>query len=122
MRNIGSSFFIALCVTEIVRTQAQNYERLGESISPYNATLHLPWVMGSWSIDTLADLSRLAKEINRQAAMIGYLNAFTLYTRDLGVGGAAGPAGAEDPPQDLTGRLTPAPTAWWDRRCARSRS
>jgi DHA2 family multidrug resistance protein len=80
MRNIGSSFFIALCVTEIVRTQAQNYERLGESISPYNATLRLPWVMGSWSTDTLADLSRLAKEINRQAAMIGYLNAFTLYT------------------------------------------
>jgi DHA2 family multidrug resistance protein len=80
MRNIGSSFFIALCVTEIVRTQAQNYERLGEAISPYNATLHLPWVMGSWSTDTLADLSRLAKEINRQAAMIGYLNAFTLYT------------------------------------------
>jgi len=80
MRNIGSSFFIALSVTEIVRTQTQNYARLGELISPYNASLHLPWVMGGWGLDTLPDLARLAKEINRQAAMIGYLNAFTLYT------------------------------------------
>jgi DHA2 family multidrug resistance protein len=80
MRNIGSSFFIALSVTEILRTQAQNYSRLGEMISPFNERLRLPWVMGNWSVETVPDLARLAKEINRQAAMIGYLNAFTLYT------------------------------------------
>jgi DHA2 family multidrug resistance protein len=80
LRNIGSSFFIALCVTEIVRTTAQNYGRLGEAISPFNERLHLPWVMGGWTMDTLPGLASLAKVINRQAAMIGYLNAFTLYT------------------------------------------
>ena len=80
LRNIGSSFFIALCVSEIVRSTAQNYERLGEAISPFNERLKLPWVMGGWVMDTLPGLAGIAKEINRQAAMIGYLNAFALYT------------------------------------------
>jgi DHA2 family multidrug resistance protein len=40
----------------------------------------MPWVMGEWNTETLPGLARLAKEINRQAAMIGYLDAFALYT------------------------------------------
>jgi DHA2 family multidrug resistance protein len=80
MRNIGSSFFISLCVADIVRVTAQNYSRLSEMISPFNDRLALPWVMGGWSIDTLSGLARLSKEIGRQAAMIGYLDAFAMYT------------------------------------------
>ncbi len=80
LRNIGSSFFISMCVADIVRVTAQNYSRLSEMISPFNDRLALPWVMGGWSIDTLPGLARLSKEINRQAAMIGYLDAFALYT------------------------------------------
>src|SRR5216683_1082735 len=80
LRNIGSSFFISMCVADIVRVTAQNYSRLSELISPFNNRLALPWVMGGWSIDTLPGLARLSKEINRQAAMIGYLDAFAMYT------------------------------------------
>lgn len=80
LRNIGSSFFISLCVADIVRTTAQNYSRMSEMISPYNDRLALPWVMGGWTTDTLSGLARLSKEINRQAAMIGYLDAFAMYT------------------------------------------
>jgi MFS transporter, DHA2 family, multidrug resistance protein len=80
MRNIGSSFFISLCVADIVRVTAQNYSRLSEMISPFNDRLALPWVMGGWSADTLSGLARLSKEIGRQAAMIGYLDAFAMYT------------------------------------------
>ncbi len=80
MRNIGSSFFISLCVADIVRVTAQNYSRLSEMISPFNDRLALPWVMGGWSIDTLSGLARLSREIGRQAAMIGYLDAFAMYT------------------------------------------
>src|SRR5882762_6651714 len=80
MRNIGSSFFISMCVAEIVRTTARNYSQLGEMISPYNPRLALPWVMGGWDMDTLPGLARLAKEINQQAAMIGYIEAFAMYT------------------------------------------
>ncbi|MSP00787.1 MAG: DHA2 family efflux MFS transporter permease subunit [Acetobacteraceae bacterium] len=79
-RNIGSSFFISVCVAEIVRATGANYSRLTEMISPFNKSLDLPWVMGSWTMETPVGLARLAKEINRQAAMIGYVNAFTYYT------------------------------------------
>ena len=80
LRNIGSSFFISLCVTDVVRVTAQNYSRMTEMISPFNKRLTLPWVMGGWDTDTLAGLARLSKEIGRQAAMIGYLDAFAMYT------------------------------------------
>lgn len=36
--------------------------------------------MGAWSTDSIEGLARLAKEIDRQAAMIGYTNAFAYYT------------------------------------------
>jgi DHA2 family multidrug resistance protein len=35
--------------------------------------------VGSWSFGTPGGLLALAGEIQRQAAMIGYINAFTLY-------------------------------------------
>lgn len=80
LRNIGSSFFISMCVADIVRVTARNYSRLSEMISPYNDRLALPWVMGGWDADTVSGLARLSKEINRQAALIGYLDAFAMYT------------------------------------------
>src|SRR5437764_1323052 len=80
LRNIGSSFFISMCVADIVRVTARNYSRLSEMISPFNDRLALPWVIGGWNMETLPGLARLSKEINRQAAMIGYLDAFALYT------------------------------------------
>lgn len=80
MRNIGSSFFISISVAEIIRTTGENYSRLSEMVSPYNRAMSLPWVMGSWTAETAPGLARLSKEINRQSAMIGYTNAFGLYT------------------------------------------
>ena len=80
LRNIGSSFFISLSIAEIVRATGANYSRMTEMISPYNTTLSLPWATGAWSAEDARGLARLAKEIGRQAAMIGYLNAFMMYT------------------------------------------
>lgn len=80
LRNIGSSFFISICVAQIVQATGENYSRMTELVSPYNRSLALPWVMGAWTTDTQQGLARLAKEINRQAAMIGYVNAFGMYT------------------------------------------
>ena len=40
----------------------------------------MPDVMGGWTTETLQGLARLSKEIDRQAAMIGYVNAFGMYT------------------------------------------
>jgi DHA2 family multidrug resistance protein len=80
LRNIGSSFFISICVAEIVRSTGANYGRLIELINPYNKTLTMPWVTGAWDVDSVKGLAQLSKEINRQAAMIGYINAFGLFT------------------------------------------
>ena len=80
LRNIGSSFFISICVAEIVRATGANYGRMVENLSPYNPVLSLPWAMGGWDVDSLSGLAKLSKEIGRQAAMLGYINAFGLYT------------------------------------------
>ena len=80
LRNIGSSFFISLSIAEIVRTSGANYSRMTEMITPYNRALAMPGLTGEWTFDTVPGLARLAKEIMRQSMMIGYLNAFTMYT------------------------------------------
>jgi hypothetical protein len=40
----------------------------------------MPWVIGPRSLDNLPDLLALADEVERQAQLIGHLNAFALYT------------------------------------------
>jgi MFS transporter, DHA2 family, multidrug resistance protein len=80
LRNIGSSFFISLSVAEIVRATAANYSRMTEMITPYNTALAMPGIAGAWIFDTVPGLAKVSNEIARQAAMIGYLNAFMMYT------------------------------------------
>lgn len=80
MRSIGSSFFISITVAEIVRTTSANYSRMMELVSPYNKVLTLPSAMGAWTAENVTGMAAIAKEINRQAAMLGYMNAFVLYT------------------------------------------
>jgi DHA2 family multidrug resistance protein len=80
LRNIGSSFFISICVAEVVRASSANYSRLVEMVNPFNRSLLLPWVTGAWDTETVTGLAKLSKEIGRQAAMLGYINAFGLYT------------------------------------------
>ena len=80
LRNLGSSLFISIAVAEIIRTTGANYSRMTEFVSDYNKAMQLPWVTGAWTVDSLTGLARLSKEINRQATMIGFSNAFLLYT------------------------------------------
>lgn len=80
LRNFGSSIFISVAVAEIVRTSSVNYSRMTETASPFNNVWHMPWSTGSWSLDSNVGMAKFANEIGRQAAMIGYMNAFTMYT------------------------------------------
>ena len=80
LRNIGSSFFISLSIAEIVRTTGANYSRMTEMITPYNRSLAMPGLTGGWNFDSVPGLAKVANEIMRQSVMIGYLNAFTMYT------------------------------------------
>ena len=79
LRNFGSSLFISVAVAEIVRSSSANYARMTESISPFNNVLSMPWATGAWSIVTIQGTAKVAGEIARQSAMIGYLNAFAMY-------------------------------------------
>lgn len=72
MRNIGSSFFISISVTILLRTSGVNYGRIVEFVSPYNEMLVLP--------GSAAGLAALSGQISRQALEIGYINAFAAYT------------------------------------------
>lgn len=80
LRNIGSSFYISLSIAEIVRTAGANYSRMTEMITPYNRALTTPGLTGAWTFDTVPGLAKVASEIARQSMMIGYLNAFMMYT------------------------------------------
>jgi DHA2 family multidrug resistance protein len=80
LRNLGSSLFISIAVTQIVRATGANYSRMTELATAYNKTWQMPGVTGAWNYDTLAGIARLSKEITRQATMIGFTNAFVLYS------------------------------------------
>ena len=78
MRNFGASLYISVTVLLLVRSSASNYARLTEFISPYNKALVYPGLPTQWDVETATGLMRLSNEIQRQAAMIGYINAFYL--------------------------------------------
>ena len=78
LRNFGSSLFISLCVLVLLRSTSINYARMTEFVSPYNKALVFPELPAQWSLDTATGLLRISNEIARQAAMIGYINAFYL--------------------------------------------
>lgn len=80
LRNFGSSIFISISVMVVIRFGKVNYSELVENITPFNEVMKFPSIMGQWSVDSLAGLAALSREISRQAQMIGYSNAFTLYT------------------------------------------
>jgi DHA2 family multidrug resistance protein len=78
MRNFGSSMFISICVLVVSRSTAANYSRMTEFITPYNKALVVPGLPAQWSLENVGSLLSLSNELMRQAAMIGYLNAFYL--------------------------------------------
>jgi MFS transporter, DHA2 family, multidrug resistance protein len=76
LRNLGSSIFISLSVATVIHSSGENYSRLTEFASPFNENL----TASAMTMDTLPGLAGVAGEIMRQATMLGYLNAFALYT------------------------------------------
>jgi DHA2 family multidrug resistance protein len=80
LRNFGSSIFISISVMAAARTGRINYAELSEHLTPLNEALHWPWAMGARTLEDLPGLMEMAGEVSRNAQLIGYLNAFLLYT------------------------------------------
>ena len=76
LRNLGSSMFISLSVATVISSSGANYSRMTEFITPFNENLDA----AGMSLETVGGLAGISGEILRQAGMLGYLNAFALYT------------------------------------------
>lgn len=79
LRNFGTSIFISFSFMVVARTARINYAELAEHISPYKESLRFPSVTGAWNLESVEGLSRIGEEVDRQAQMIGYDNAFIMY-------------------------------------------
>ena len=79
LRNFGSSIYISFSVTLVLRSMRENYADLANHITDYKEALRFPFVTGLWDPGTAAGLARIGGEVQRQAAMIGYLNAFLAF-------------------------------------------
>jgi DHA2 family multidrug resistance protein len=76
MRNFGSSMFISLAVLIFLRSRSISYAELSEHINPFRTIPIYTGFAGGWNTDTKLGLAQLSGEVTRQAAMIGYINAF----------------------------------------------
>jgi DHA2 family multidrug resistance protein len=79
VRNAGSSIHISLSITLAVRMARTSYGELAPAVSPYNEALSTPSLAGGWSAADPQGLAALAREVARQAAMIGYIDAFVFF-------------------------------------------
>ena len=79
VRNIGSSIHISLSITLAGHMTRVSYAELAERVTPYRESLAMPWVSGTWNLQEAPGLAALGREMLRQAAMIGYLDAFVFF-------------------------------------------
>lgn len=80
LRNVGSSVFISLSVFVLIHTSQMNYSRLTQFIHPFNEAMRYPRYADAFEIESVTGLARISAELVRQASMIGFINAFGLYT------------------------------------------
>jgi MFS transporter, DHA2 family, multidrug resistance protein len=80
LRNIGSSIGISLAVTYLTRSTQHNRAELSLHASRFNDMLALSGADGFWDLASVEGALALAREIDRQAEMIAYVNDFWLMT------------------------------------------
>ena len=80
VRNFGASLFISVSIAVTIRTAKTNYANLTEYTAPNSKGFEMQQSIYSfWSIESTNSLAALANEVGRQAAMIGYINAYYLF-------------------------------------------
>ncbi len=80
LRNFASSLFISISVAVVIQSTFINSAELGIPLSEFSKVLSMPWAIGIFDVSSTQGLAAATGEIERQAAMIGYLNAFRLFT------------------------------------------
>jgi MFS transporter, DHA2 family, multidrug resistance protein len=77
LRNLGSSAHISLSVALVLHSAKVNQAQLAEQVTPYNRAFDD--IQTALAVGNASGLLQLSNEVNRQALMIGYINAFTAY-------------------------------------------
>jgi len=77
LRNLGSSAHISLSVALVLHSAKVNQAQLAEAVTPYNRSFDE--IQAALAAGNPASLMLLSVEVNRQALMIGYINAFKAY-------------------------------------------
>jgi len=80
IRMLGSSVFVSITLVVFAHSTAEANVNLASSITLFTRELVAPWVQTFGYLGETHVQARLAAEIQRQASMIGYLNAFHLMT------------------------------------------
>tara|TARA_Y100001960_G_C14187432_1_gene593260 strand:- start:134 stop:592 length:459 start_codon:yes stop_codon:yes gene_type:complete len=80
IRNLGSAIIISVCVGVVILSTGVNYSVLSEHLSLFNEAFSLSAISGGWTLNTPSGLAQLSNEVERQASMIGYINAFYLFS------------------------------------------
>ena len=77
VRNIGSSFFISVSVAVVLHMGQVNFGEIGSLVSMWNQGIHFNDI-----INNLDDINiyKLTNELNRQSLMVGYIDAFKLFS------------------------------------------
>jgi len=80
IRNLGSAIVISVCVGVVIHSAGVSYSVISENINPFNEAFGIASVTGGWSLDSLTGLAKLSNEVDRQSSMIGYINAFYVFS------------------------------------------
>jgi DHA2 family multidrug resistance protein len=78
IRMLGSSVFVSITLLVFAQSTAEANVNLASSITLFTRDLIAPWVQVFGPLGETHVRARLAAEIQRQASMIGYINAFHL--------------------------------------------
>ncbi len=80
VRMLGSSIFISMTLLVFTHSVAEASVNLTTYINALRVDALLPWTTTYGALGSVATYDRLANEVQRQAGMIGYINAFHLMT------------------------------------------
>ncbi|RCS73021.1 DHA2 family efflux MFS transporter permease subunit [Vibrio casei] len=78
IRNIGSSIGISVVTTYLAHRVQINHAAFSEYITPFSHPLHMAAEKGMYDISTQVGLLSIDAEVNRQAAILGYLQDYRL--------------------------------------------
>jgi DHA2 family multidrug resistance protein len=76
VRNAGGSIGISVVVNLVAQNTQVNHASIAAHVTPFNEMFRLPAVQQVWDLQTTPGLVALDGEINRQAAMVAYIDDF----------------------------------------------